>query len=374
MDIWIWQTMLTPHMAYFAESLTGCGHNVTYVATQLVSDERKQQGWEVPVLKNIKLKVITAVHQIGPLLYPVDSDSVHLCQGIRGNGLIREVQSSLVSMGFKYWVLMETLDDVSLAGIIKRPLYRWLLRSKRNEISGILAIGHRTVEWLLNRGCSSDRVFPFAYFLQPVGLPAPKFIHSSSVYRFLFVGRLIALKRLDLLLHSLSRQSHDFELVVVGDGPMRSQWQDLSDALLPGKVQWHGRALMSDVPEWMSAADCLVLPSRHDGWGAVVSEALMMGTPVICSDACGSAEVVQCSDVGGVFRSGDVSSLTGLIGCELVKGRSSLQDRFRLSQWAQCLGGVSGSHYFNSILEYANSEIAINKPAPPWRQLYEPNH
>ena len=366
MDIWIWQQMLTPHMAYFAESLSGLGHDVTYVATQLVSEDRKQQGWQVPDVNNIKFKIIADLNQIGPLLRTANSETVHLCEGIRGNGMISDVQSALASSGFKYWVLMESVDDVSLAGIIKRPLYRWLLYAKRNDITGILAIGHRTVEWLLKRGCASARVFPFAYFLQPIGYPSSKISHSSTVYRFLFVGRLIALKRLDLLLHSLCRQSYDFELVVVGDGPMRSQWKELGDALLPGKVQWQGLALMSDIPQWMSSADCLVLPSRYDGWGAVVSEALMMGTPVICSDACGSAEVVQYSDVGGVFRSGDVSSLTDLIGSELAKGRRSIQDRFRLSQWAQCLGSVSGSYYFDLILKSSNSQISIDRPVPPW--------
>ena len=67
---------------------------------------------------------------------------------------------------------------------------------------------------------------------------------------------------------------------------------------------------MNDIPHLMSSADCLILPSRHDGWGAVVSEALMVGTPVICSDACGSAGVVHASGVGGVFRSGDHCALT----------------------------------------------------------------
>lgn len=49
----------------------------------------------------------------------------------------------------------------------------------------------------------------------------------------------------------------------------------------------------------MARADVLVLPSWHDGWGAVVSEALMAGTPAIASDACGSAGVVRASGVGG---------------------------------------------------------------------------
>ena len=36
----------------------------------------------------------------------------------------------------------------------------------------------------------------------------------------------------------------------------------------------------------------------------------MVGTPVICSDACGSAGVVHASGVGGVFRSSDHCALT----------------------------------------------------------------
>ncbi len=368
MEIWIWQQMLTPHMAYFAESLSSCGHDVTYVATQLVSDQRKQQGWQAADLKNAKVKVVTSIDEIYPLFLLVKSDSVHLCEGLRGNGLIGEVQSMLVSLGFKYWVLMETLDASSLDGLIKRPLYRFLIRSKRNEIAGVLAIGHRTVDWLLKRGCPSYLVFPFAYFLQPVRLIDPNPIDITSVYQFLFVGRLIHLKRLDLLLHALSRQSYEFELVVVGDGPMRSQWQDLGDSLLPGKIQWHGRALISEVPELMSSADCLVLPSRHDGWGAVVSEALMMGTPVVCSDACGSAEVVQLSNVGGIFRSGNQLSLTALIESELAKGRLPSQDRLRLSRWAQCLNAMSGATYFNSILDSVSPGMVIDKPTPPWMQ------
>jgi hypothetical protein len=62
-----------------------------------------------------------------------------------------------------------------------------------------------------------------------------------------------------------------------------------------------GSYLSTEVPRAMAQADCLVLPSIHDGWGAVASESLMVGTPVVCSDACGVAGVVQASGVGGVF-------------------------------------------------------------------------
>ncbi len=367
MDVWIWQQMLTPHMAYFAESLSRLGHSVTYIITELVSEKRRLSGWQVPELKNAKVEIVTNSDQIHSLLLSVTSNSVHLCEGLRRNGLVGTAQLILASRGFKYWIHMETLDDASFVGLIKRPFYRALLFLKRNEIAGVLAIGHRTVEWLINRGCSPDRVFPFAYFLQPIGLDERISRKASLMFRFIFVGRLISLKRLDLLFHALGCQSHDYELVVVGDGPMRSEWQRLGESLLPGMIQWNGKALMSEVPALISSADCLVLPSRHDGWGAVVSEALMMGTPAICSDACGSAEVVRCSEVGGVFRSGDPLSLSRLISRELAKGRMPLEERFQLSQWAQCLSAVSGAQYFDAILDSYYSKASARKPIPPWR-------
>jgi hypothetical protein len=40
--------------------------------------------------------------------------------------------------------------------------------------------------------------------------------------------------------------------------------------MLPGRVSFRGLLPISNIPGHMAAADCLVLPSSHDGWGAVV--------------------------------------------------------------------------------------------------------
>jgi glycosyltransferase involved in cell wall biosynthesis len=57
-------------------------------------------------------------------------------------------------------------------------------------------------------------------------------------------------------------------------------------------------------------ADVVVLPSRADAFGYVTIEALACGTPVIVSDACGSAEIVSRFDCGWIFTSEDTSGLT----------------------------------------------------------------
>lgn len=127
---------------------------------------------------------------------------------------------------------------------------------------------------------------------------------DTRPYRFIFVGNLIELKRVDRLISAIASLNRpDVDLLVVGSGPEEVSLKAQASELLPGQVQWLGRKTMSEIPAVMAQADCLVLPSRHDGWGAVVSEALMVGTPAICSDACGSSVVVQTSGCGGVFKS-----------------------------------------------------------------------
>ena len=187
---------------------------------------------------------------------------------------------------------------------------------------------------------------------------------KRSSFRFLFVGSLIKLKRVDLLLRSLSKLDGDFELLIVGDGPMRENLQSMANVLLPNHVRWLGTLPMNDIPHLMSSADCLILPSRHDGWGAVVSEALMVGTPVICSDACGSAGVVHASGVGGVFRSGDHCALTAELAVAFSAGYLQPEARERLATWAQCLGATQGALYLQSIFQSYESSGSI--PSPPW--------
>jgi glycosyltransferase involved in cell wall biosynthesis len=115
----------------------------------------------------------------------------------------------------------------------------------------------------------------------------------------------------------------------------------------------------------MAAADCLVLPSRHDGWGAVVSEALMAGTPAICSYACGAAGAVRSSGVGGVFATGDVAALTQLLARVIAEGARSPEQRSQLVAWAHCLGTEAGASYLNAILAAAEGAGVV--PTAPWQ-------
>ena len=109
-------------------------------------------------------------------------------------------------------------------------------------------------------------------------------INNSGQPRFLFVGRLTRLKGLDTVLRALAQlKDRPWTLDVIGDGPQRAEWETLTAELnLKERVAFHG--FRDDVEDWMLRSSCLLFPSRHEGMGLVVLEALNTGLPVLASD------------------------------------------------------------------------------------------
>jgi glycosyltransferase involved in cell wall biosynthesis len=119
---------------------------------------------------------------------------------------------------------------------------------------------------------------------------------------FLFVGNLGFHKGVDLLLEAFSRFSDSGKrLRIVGGHAGGSKATN---------VEWIPRIPKSQLKPHFDWADFLVLPSRFDGFGLVVGEAMLHGLPVIVSDAVGAADYVRHRENGWVFPSGDTEALT----------------------------------------------------------------
>lgn len=364
-SIYFWQRIVTPHMAFLAESLAKQGWSVVYVANQQMSSDRARQGWQSPNLKEAQIKIAPDAQSVGNLVTEAPSDSIHICQGIRANGLVGVAQHFLAKRGLKQWVVMESVDDAGWTGLLKQLIYRYHFGWKRKHISGVLATGKNTSNWVVSRGVDKKKVFPFAYFLETPQLAEVDPNINGEKFRLIFVGQLIARKRVDLLINAVAALNQaNLELVIIGSGPLEQNLRRHGDRLLPGRIHWKGRLPMDSVPSEIASADCLILPSRHDGWGAVVAEALMVGTPVVCSDACGAAAAVEASGVGGVFISGDLDGLTCLLRQYISKGKVSFSMRGRIQAWASALGADAGARYLGEILRYVAQ--GGEKPVAPW--------
>lgn len=113
--------------------------------------------------------------------------------------------------------------------------------------------------------------------------------------RLLWSGELQTRKALPVLLRALAKLDAriEWQLDVLGDGPMRDRWEAEASALRLGqRVQFLGRMPFNAAVEEMHSADVLCFTSLRDTSGNVVLEALGAGVPVICFDHQGARDMV----------------------------------------------------------------------------------
>jgi glycosyltransferase involved in cell wall biosynthesis len=107
---------------------------------------------------------------------------------------------------------------------------------------------------------------------------------------FLTVCRLVPEKGLPHLIDAYCRyrrQGGDKDLVVVGDGPQRSELERQARANNLNTIYFAGWTGYEDLPRYYARASVFMLPSLSEAWGLVVNEALASGLPVLVSRNCG---------------------------------------------------------------------------------------
>ncbi len=116
----------------------------------------------------------------------------------------------------------------------------------------------------------------------------------------LFVGNLKEDKGLFDLLDALTHEGCrglNLKLIIIGDGPLRHRLEQLIKARsLDDIVQMLGRKMPIEIAKWMNAADCLCLPSHHEGVPNVILEALSCGVPILATQVGGIPEVVSMAN------------------------------------------------------------------------------
>jgi len=113
--------------------------------------------------------------------------------------------------------------------------------------------------------------------------------------RFVFIGRLVDWKALDIVIEALVNVP-EATLDVVGDGPMMTAWQELAQQLgLGTRVRFLGWRTQEQCADYLRNCCALVLPSIYECGGAVVLEAMAMERPVIATAWGGPMDYLDAS-------------------------------------------------------------------------------
>ena len=104
----------------------------------------------------------------------------------------------------------------------------------------------------------------------------------------------------------LQSAGKDAGVIVIGDGPRRDEYVELSNRLTHGSVKFFGFVQPHEIAFYYAQADVLVVPSVSEPWGFVVNEALSCSLPVVCSPQVGAAyDLITEGETGFVCESVD---------------------------------------------------------------------
>lgn len=111
---------------------------------------------------------------------------------------------------------------------------------------------------------------------------------------FVFVGRLIWLKGVDLLISAFEKAPGNARLIIIGDGPEKEKLEDLAKrSSAAQRIEFLGFMPQSEIRDVVSKATALILPSLHECAGAVILEAFACRTPAIATDWGGPQEYIS---------------------------------------------------------------------------------
>ncbi len=131
----------------------------------------------------------------------------------------------------------------------------------------------------------------------------------NSIFTFLFVGRFIELKNINLILQSfLKLPQEKMQLNLVGEGELFDQ---LSTRYNKPNIFFLGKKYGDNLVNAYKSADCLIIASKFDQWGLVVNEGMASGLPVISSKFVGANyDLIENKNTGLIFdpeKEGDLT-------------------------------------------------------------------
>jgi glycosyltransferase involved in cell wall biosynthesis len=224
-----------------------------------------------------------------------------------------------------------------------------------HRAAGIAAIGSFAEEDYRER-FPEPRYFriPYHCHLEPF-LAAPRRARTDGHVVFLFCGQMIARKGVDLLLTAFQRLGGGARLLLVGPEAQLPQFLAPLPPPVRDRIEYAGFQAPEDLPRFFARADVFVLPSRYDGWGVVMNQALGAGLPIICSDMVGAGRDLVDEEINGLrFPTGNAAALAERM--QRFIHQPSLIDswgkvsRRRAHHWTPEAGAAKWVEAFQSIL------------------------
>lgn len=335
---WIRQVQAQPEVA-------AC----TYISDAPLRRERVELGWSVDEVSDIEMIVAPTPERIRAI-FAEHPEAMHVFSGMRQVPAIVEGLKWAVRLGARFGLCSEPRVLEGAAGKV-RLLQSWLTEGRlRRRAEFVLAIGANGPRWFRLAGYPAARIFPFGYFVDPLR-PVVVSMPTDRRPAIAYVGRLVSEKGVDAFLQA-AKQLPEFDKLFVGKGPLEADI--LAAAARDPTIRFLGVVPREEIAGVFAVAEILVLPSRttSDGWGVVVSEAIMSGCFAIVSHFAGASLAIADSTLGATLATVDANAIVQA--ARGARGRGLLDEEHQLKrrEWGKReLSARAGARQFLAILK-----------------------
>lgn len=339
-----------------SEGLLAKGHQVRVISSAESAQSRRDDVFGVDVRRVARWGVLYSQPLVIPMFWQLArqmewADIVHL----HTPNPLAEL-AYLTTFSSKPTVVTYHCDVVRQRRLMK--VYGPIQQKILSQAQGIVVStpNHLKFSTALKGYEHKSSVVPFGV----KGLHAKKSIETNSIVKglkekygdyFLFIGRLVPYKGVDVLLRALVETSPDMSLVCIGKGPRWEIWSQMAKEMgVAHRVHFLGQ-VESDLEFAAHIHGChsLVLPSvdESEAFGIVLIEAMSCGKPVITTQLKSGVSWVNADNISGLaIPPRDPVALTKVL--NLMANQHDLrhrlgagaQDRYkRLFQWDPMIQG-----------------------------------
>ncbi len=367
LELTVWMNIPSHYQADLFRSLTAQDQvDLTVILTESLPADRVALGWKSDIsdYKSVTLGS-ASVSQIFKLVWS-QRRRVHVLGGIWSN---RKIMLAFILMrlfGVRHLIYSEVPDPLIQRSRVKVAMKHTFARLMKTRRTGVLAISQMSMRYYLALGFPQKYAYPFGYFLK--SFDAVPQVTPPAPLKLIYIGQLIPRKGIDLLIEAVSNLMMtypDFSLTLVGDGANRAQYEAQAKPL-GNRVQFLGVMPADQVRAYLSGFHALILPSRHDGWGVVINEALSLGVPVIISDGCGAVDLIQERQNGFIFTNKDSRALQAAIErfLQLTPAQHEQMRRTAFQTGAQIVTDKIAPYMIRCVRHFLGQ--TAEKPLPPW--------
>ena len=327
------------HVADMAEWMISHGHSVTVVVggEGIYCNELKRRAIPYRSCRYLQRAIrlhheIPAIREVRRIFAQESPDLVSLHSAKAG------ILGRLASIGLDHKVVFTAHGWSFTEGVPRKSafLYRTLEKMLANLADRIITVSEYDRDLGLRYGVGRAENIVAIHNAMPDVVEFAKPGDSITTARILMVARLDDQKDHMTLFRALAGiKESDWELDLVGDGPLESDLRVASEGLsISERVKFLG--LRNDVARIMAKAHIFVLASNWEGFPRSILEAMRARLPVVASNVGGVSEAVVDGETGYIVDPQDVVGLrtriTGLLESPEERARMGKNARARYEE------------------------------------------